>query len=163
MNLRAFNRWASSTLGGAGSEVIITGGTVNSFSSQLAGISCKSDGSIKILGGNVLAKGANHRIAKCIDSRYNIEQTNATDGTNQLYLTPIKISSPNQKVEELNLSDGINYGIKDMYTLENDNDENGIIYLYLPLGNRTITIKVNGKVYSGTIQTTTEENINILE
>lgn len=165
LNLKAYNRWAASTLGGACSEVIIKGGTINTYSSQLSGISCKSDGSINILGGNVLAKGGQFRIAKCTDARYNLEQINATDGTNQLYLTPIKISdvTANEKIENLILNDNIKYDTKDMYTLGNGVDDTGMIYLYLPIGEKNIKLEINGKTYSGTVKTTEDENITTLE
>ena len=74
------------------------------------------------------------------------------DGTNNLYETPIKLQDvgENKKITNLTTSDNIEYGIKDMYTLEN-----GMLYLYLPTGTRTITIKTeDGKTYSGAVQTT---------
>ena len=57
----------------------------------------------------------------------------------------------------------IKYGIKDMYTLENAVDGTGMIYLYLPKGSRTITLKVNGKIYSGTIETSETASVTVLE
>ena len=73
------------------------------------------------------------------------------DGTNNLYETQIKLQNvgEDKKVTKLTTSDNIEYGIKDMYTLEN-----GMLYLYLPTGTRTITIEVDGKTYSGAVQTT---------
>ena len=44
-----------------------------------------------------------------------------------------------------------------MYTLEE-----GMLYMYLPLGKREITIKVDGKTYKGEVETKEEGNISIL-
>lgn len=73
-----------------------------------------------------------------------------TDGVNDLYVTPIKLQDlgENKKVTKLTTSDNINYGINDMYTFED-----GKLYLYLPLGSRTISIEVDGKTYSGIVET----------
>ena len=54
-----------------------------------------------------------------------------------------------------------------MYTSEDDKttdtNEGGILYLYLPIGTRTITVNVDGKNYSGQVETTTGQNdISIL-
>ena len=164
MNLTAYNRWAASTLGGACKEVEIIGGTINTYSSQLSGISCSADGSIKIIGGNVLSKGGQFVIAKCIDARYNIEETTVTDGTNQLYVTPIFLSGVkgDKKVEELDIDGITNYGKEDIYTFNNDSDDAGVIYLYLPKGSRNITITVNGKTFSGTVETTEDGDATTL-
>ena len=152
INVSAYNRWASSTLGGNTKEVQISGGTIKTISGQLSGISCGSDGKIIISGGNIYTKGKDFPIAKCINKeRYDIEEAKATNGTNEVYETKIKLPdvSENKKITKLTTSDNINYGIKDMYTLED-----GMLYLYLPTGTRTITIEVDGKTYSGEVQTT---------
>ena len=44
-----------------------------------------------------------------------------------------------------------------MYTLED-----GMLYMYLPLGKREITIKVDGKTYKGEVETTEEQHSIIL-
>ena len=44
-----------------------------------------------------------------------------------------------------------------MYTLED-----GMLYLYLPLGTREITIKVDGKTHKGQVETTEEQHSTIL-
>lgn len=41
-----------------------------------------------------------------------------------------------------------------MYTFED-----GMLYLYLPQGERTISIVVDGKTYSGVVTTSTDEKI----
>lgn len=45
-----------------------------------------------------------------------------------------------------------------MYT-----DENGKIYLYLPVGKRKLTVTVGGKTYEGEAETTTQETKLVLE
>jgi hypothetical protein len=131
--------------------VIINGGTIKTTSRHLSGISCGANGEIIIKGGNILTIGKDFGIAKCIDARYTIEETIASNGINNIYETQIKLQNvgENKKVTKLTTSDGIEYGINDMYTLEN-----GMLYLYLPVGTRTITMEVDGKTYSGTVQTT---------
>ncbi len=42
-------------------------------------------------------------------------------------------------------------------------DETGMVYLYLPNRSRTITLMVNGKTYSGTVETIEEGQIIMLE
>jgi len=151
VSIKANNRWASSTLGGKSKEIIIEGGTITSNSAQLSGISCDTEGIIKINGGNVFSRGKNFAIARCINSiRYDIEKTNPIDGTNDLYETQIKLQGveKNRKIDKIVTSDNINYKTNDMYTLED-----GMIYIYLPLGKRTIDIESEGKKYSGDIET----------
>ena len=120
-------------------------------SAQLAGVSCGSTGKIIINGGNIFSKGKNFSIARCInDVRYDIEGANATNDTDDLYETQIKLqgTEKDKQVTRLTTSDNINYGIKDMYTLEE-----GMLYLYLPLGTRTINVEVEGNTYTGTVET----------
>ena len=143
-------------------DIEVTSGNVSAFdanknmatSTRGPGILCDEGGIIKIDGGNILAKGNTSAISYT-----------PTDGTNNIYLTPIKLKdvAGNQKIESLTTSDNIEYGIKDMYTFEDNTsttsvDETGMIYLYLPVGSRTITITAGGKTYSGTIETKAEEN-----
>lgn len=82
-----------------------------------------------------------------------------TDGENDLYKTQIKLkdAGESKKVTKLTTSDNIEYGIKDMYTFEE-----GMLYLYLPEGSRTITIEADGKTYSGVVNTTAEGSITEL-
>ena len=82
-----------------------------------------------------------------------------TDGENDLYKTQIKLkdAGENKKVTKLVTSDSIEYGIKDMYTFED-----GMLYLYLPEGSRTITVEADGKTYSGVVNTTVEGSITEL-
>ena len=90
-------------------------------------------------------------MARCINSvRYDIEKTNPMDGINDLYETQIKLQGVeiNKKIDKIVTSDNINYKTNDMYTLED-----GMIYIYLPLGKRTINIESEGKIYSGDIET----------
>lgn len=165
INVSAYNRWASSNLGGNTKEVQISGGTIKTISGQLSGISCGSDGKIIINGGNIYTKGKDFSIAKCINNeRYNIEEAKATNGTNEVYETKIKLPDvgENKQITKLTTSDNIKYGINDMYTLED-----GMLYLYLPkteTGPRTITVEVEGKTYSGSVQTTeTPEVVTLTE
>ena len=82
-----------------------------------------------------------------------------TIGTNNIYETKIKLNEvgENKKITKLVTSDNIEYGIKDMYTFED-----GMLYLYLPEGSRTITIEADGKTYSGVVNTTVEGSITEL-
>ena len=82
-----------------------------------------------------------------------------------------KIQLPNVKKEtqitSLTTSDNINYGIKDMYTTKDDEstedtNEGGMLYLYLPLGTRTITVEADGKNYSGIVETKEESLVVVL-
>ena len=141
-----------SAIGGKCSSVIITGGTIKATSKNFAGISCREEGSIQIIGGSILAKGKNYETA--IHQGTNIGASiisyTPTNGTSNLYLTQIKLQGEemDKQITKLTTSDNINYGIKDMYTLED-----GMLYLYLPLGTRTINVEVDGNTYSGTGET----------
>ena len=140
-------------VGGKFNKVIITGGVFNLNNIWGPTLLCDYGGSIKITGGNILAKGANYGIG-IYNGQGSLISYIPNDGTNNLYETPIKIPDvgENKKVSKFTTSDTINYGINDMYTLED-----GMLYLYLPkteTGPRTITIEVDGKTYSGAVQTT---------
>ena len=76
---------------------------------------------------------------------------------NNVYLTEIKLNNVGEKVKvtKFSASDNIEYGINDMYTLEN-----GMLYLYLPEGERQIDITAGGKIYTGTV-TVTPENTEV--
>ncbi len=86
-----------------------------------------------------------------------------TDGTNNLYLTQIQLSNlaSKQKITSITTNDNIQYGTKDIYTSEDDLsttdvNEGGILYLYLPKGDRNITIVAGEKKYVGRV--ITDEN-----
>ena len=115
--------------------------------------SCKTDGTVKISGGNINAT-ASIKIGTYENS--NLVAYIPTNEQNNVYVTTVQLEnvSSQNKITKLTTSDNINYGIKDMYT-----SENGMLYLYLPLGERTITIECDGKTYSGTV--TTSENGSI--
>lgn len=111
-------------------------------------------------GGNIFAKGKNN-LNIGIYSGSTLVPYTPKNGTTDLYETQIKLQNvgENKKVTKLTTSDNIEYGINDMYTLEN-----GMLYLYLPAGTRTITIEVDGKTYSGTVATTeTPEEVTLNE
>ena len=143
-----------------GQEVIIYGGTIKTSSLNKSGISCTEGGNIKIIGGNILARGKNNlNVATYEEGTSNLIKYIPNNGTNNIYETQIKLQNveANKKIESITTSDGIEYGIKDMNTLED-----GMLYLYLPLGNREITIKVDGKTYKGEVETKEEENVTVL-
>ncbi len=152
--------WGANHSAIEGSEsVAITGGTIMAYSTRGPGILCNEGGKIQITGGNILAKGNNSATSFA-----------PTDGTNSLYVTPIKLQNVegNIKVDSITTSDNISYGIKDLSTFEDyvtttDTDETGMVYLYLPNRSRTITLMVNGKTYSGTVETIEEGQIIMLE
>ena len=131
-------------------DVEINGGTIDT-----GRISCKTEGNIKLLGGNIFVK--NNAI-----STYNgnaIVGYIPTYKNANVYKTQIKIQDigENKKIESITTSDNIEYGINDMYTLED-----GMLYMYLPLGKREITVKVDGKTYKGEVETKEEENVTVL-
>ena len=130
-------------------NIIIEGGTIKTDSSESAGIFKNQTNNVRITGGNLQLGGIGD--IGTLNSDKNFEQGYSTDGTNNLYKTPIKLPDigEDKKVTKLTTSDNIEYGIKDMYTLED-----GMLYLYLPTGTRTITITTeDGKTYSGTVET----------
>ena len=153
---------SNSLLGKKCNEVIITGGTLNGTNIWGTMISCDERGTISITGGSVFARGKNNlNIATYEEGTSNLVPYTPKNGTNDLYETQIKLQNvgENKKVTKLTTSDNIEYGINDMYTLEN-----GMLYLYLPAGTRTITIEVDGKTYSGTVATTeTPEEVTLNE
>ena len=84
-----------------------------------------------------------------------------------MYVTPIKLQNVegNRKIESIKIGSNTLYGINEMYTMSNYNlttnfDETGMIYLYLPLGEKEITIKVNGSLYSEIVET--KENMGTI-
>lgn len=133
-----------------GDKINITGGTIKSTSTKLSGISCSENGIINITGGSIFARG-NNNIDIGTYSGSTLVAYTPTNSSSNLYETPIKLPDvgENKKITKLTTSDNIEYGIKDMCTLEN-----GMLYLYLPTGTRTITITTeDGKAYSGTVET----------
>ena len=140
----------NSVIGYRWKEVEINGGTIDT-----GRVSCKTGGNIKISGGNILSK--NNGIST-YDGNTLVTYV-PTIGTNNIYETKIKLNEvgENKKITKLVTSDNIVYGIKDMYTFED-----GMLYLYLPEGNRTITVEADGKTYSGVVNTTVEGSITEL-
>lgn len=70
-----------------------------------------------------------------------------------VYLTKVKINGIQDitNVESIITSDNLVYGTNDMYT-----QETGELYLYLPEGTRTITVKIDGVEYSSQVITSAE-------
>lgn len=137
-------------------NIEILGGTFNIQSLKKSGIVCKDGGNIKISGGNILVNAKENNISTYNNST-SVPYT-PTNGTDEIYLTQIKLpnDTANQKIESITTSDNLQYGVKDMYTLED-----GMLYLYLPIGTREITIKVNGKVYAEEVETSQAGNCTI--
>ena len=135
----------NSVIGYKWRNVEINGGTI-----YTGRTSCKAGGNIKFTGGNILLKGKNPNIATYEEGTSNLIAYTPNDGTNNLYETKIKLQGveKDKQITKLTTSDNINYGIKDMYTLDE-----GMLYLYLPLGTRTINVEVDGKTYTGTVET----------
>ena len=129
-------------------NIIIEGGTIKTDSKESSGIFKSDESNVRITGGNLQLGGIGD--IGTLDSDKNFVQGISTDGTNNLYKTQIKLQGveKDKQVTRLTTSDNINYGIKDMYTLED-----GMLYLYLPLGTRTIDIELEGNTYSGTVET----------
>lgn len=112
------------------------------FNSELA------SENIKIIGGSILAVGS-------VDVGYGYGETAVkvpplNNNGEKLYLTTIQLENITQmmSVDEITTSDNIKYETKDLYT-----SEEGIIYLYLPEGERTVTIQSDGKRYTGSVET----------
>ena len=144
---------------GQGCEAVeINGGTIVSRSNYCAGIFSTS-GNVKIKGGTIFTIESTIPIGKLGDDGTTLESCIPTDGTNTLYLTQIQLENVTEKlkVKSLITSDNINYGITDMYT-----SEGGIVYLYLPKGERTITIVIGDEKYTGKVITDEENEIIIL-
>ena len=143
---------ATSSIGDKIQNIVIEGGVLNIVSTSRSGICCKEGGSISITGGNILARGNNNlNIATYEEETSNLVAYTPTNGSSNIYETPIKLDgvAEGKQITKLTTSDNIEYGIKDMYTLED-----GMLYLYLPTGTRTITITTeDGKTYSGTVET----------
>ena len=184
-NIRAYASWSNSGIGGANGSVKITGGNIFSTGSTFGGYekaaigqncnviieggTIKTDSpkhtgifkgentNVKITGGNLLLGGIGD--IGTINSDKQFVQGYAKNNESKVYKTQIKLQNigENKKIESLTTSDGIQYGVNDMYTLED-----GMLYMYLPLGKREITIKVDGKTYKGEVETTEEQHSIIL-
>ena len=156
INAKTTHKYAA--IGHKCSEVEITGGTIIANAPKFAGISTRAEGTIKITGGSILVTGT-MAIGK-IDENDTLIETIPTDGTNDLYLTQIQLKDLTEKIKinNITMSDNKNYGVKDIYT-----SEEGILYLYIPEGSRTITIEANGKEYKGNVITNQSNSLVVLE
>ena len=92
-----------------------------------------------------------------LDANNNNEfvQGTATNEVSNIYLTKLQLQNvaKDKKVTNFTTSDSLTYGTDDMYTLDN-----GMIYVYLPEGTRTIGITVDNVTYSGQV-TTDSQNL----
>ena len=152
--------YGKASIGGMCKEVKINGGTIKAKKLINDSINCDKGGSVTIIGGNIFARGNNNlNVATYEEGTSNLIKYIPNNGTNSIYETQIKLQNveANKKIESITTSDNIEYGIKDMYTLED-----GMLYMYLPLGTREITIKVDGKTYKGEVETKEEENLTVL-
>lgn len=151
-NIKAIGKGSGNGIGGGLRQpvgnIIINNGTIyakrgNGYGYGIGSYDATTE-YIKINGGNIYTT----RMSKI-----------PTDGENDLYKTQIKLkdAGESKKVTKLITSDNIEYGIKDMYTFEE-----GMLYLYLPEGSRTITVEADGKTYSGVVNTTVEGSITEL-
>lgn len=142
-------------------NILIEGGTIVAHSENVSAI-FSSLGNITIKGGNILANGI-IPMGKVVQDSETLEEKLGeaipSNGEKELYLTPIKLQNVgnNTQIISLKTSDNLIYGTKDMYTLDD-----GILYLYLPEGSRTITISTKDKTYSRIVTTTKKNDIIIL-
>ena len=129
-------------------DIIINGGTLNCYSKKDSGIYSDIK-PVKINGGNIYSIGGTAPIGNAETKKIPINNNNE-----ELYLTKIKLEglNKNNKIDNIKTSDNLKYGITDMYTLEE-----GIIYLYLPLGERIITVESGMLKYEGSVKTTEED------
>ena len=154
-----------SVIGHGCGYVKIEGGTIRTYSPVYSGVF--GGGNVEVTGGNLLLNGLG--AIGTLDENKNFIKATVTNGQSDIYLTKIKLTNTNgnEKITELKTSDTLEYGIKDMYVAEDDEntadiDETGMIYLYLPKGSRTITLTADGKNYSGTVETTEEGSVSTL-
>lgn len=129
-------------------QLIINGGTIIATTPKKYGIVIMEGGNATITGGNIFANGKENEISSI-----------PTNGVNDVYLSQIKLKDveDDKKITKIEISDNIQYGIKDMYTIED-----GMLYLYLPVGTRTITVEAEGNIYSGTVETKEEAEVIVL-
>ncbi len=151
-----YNDYAAA-IGAGIKNIIIEGGTITTDSKAYAGIFGSQDNNVIITGGNLKLGGVGE--IGVLDSNKEFVQGFAKNNESKVYKTQLKLQDvgENTKIENITTSDNISYGIKDMNTMED-----GMLYLYLPLGKREITIKVKGKTYKGEVETTEEEHNTIL-
>ena len=143
-----------SAIGQGYESINIEGGTIVSYSNLHAGL--YGGGNLRITGGNLLFTGLGD--IGTLDADNNFVQEIGSNGTNNLYLTQIKLQNlgKGKKITSLTTSDNIVYGIKDMYTLDE-----GMVYVYLPAGTRTIQVNIDGTIYSAPV-TTSAGNTNVV-
>ena len=127
-------------LGFGCTSIDISGGTINCNTGYNIGVGTVDvTEKINITGGNLLVNSAVLDFAVL-----------PTSSENNVYLTEIWLQNVTQEVQvtSFETSDNLTYGIKDMYTTSE-----GKLYVYLPTGERTITIKAGEKEYTGTVVT----------
>lgn len=158
------------TFAGITSNITVNGGTVVTYQPKTSSIHVGL-GELVINGGSILSKSITAiQTSTAEDGSETVTNitTNPTDGTNTLYATPVKLENVGGgvKIEKITFSDNIQYGVTDMYTSELDTEfkveEEGVIYLYLPEGTRTVTIVAGKKTYTGTITTATTNSVVVL-
>ncbi len=133
-----------STIGGNCKSIKIEGGTIICKSSYGTGIGNASEtDNIQITGGSIIVT-ANNNFA-----------IPPSDGINNVYLTEIQLENVKGKTNIIKFiaDDAINYGTKDIYTTED-----GKVYLYLPVGERNITIETKNKTYVGNVETKSDNS-----
>lgn len=167
--------WPAIGVGSSSSEncnITINGGTVVTYHpTDHCGPIHVGLGHIVINGGSLISRAFTAvQTSTAEDGSETVTKitTNPTDGTNTLYATPVKLENVGGgvKIEKITFSDNIQYGVTDMYTSELDTEfkveEEGVIYLYLPEGTRTVTIVAGKKTYTGTITTATTNSVVVL-
>ncbi len=139
--------------GGAGKligNITINGGTVIAYGgSDSAGIGGgfgSDGGTITINGGSIIATGGVRPIGGGWNAKVNVTPKNAS-GDN-VYLTRVKLSGVATKTVVDSLTTSCDYNITDIHT-----DENGILYLYLPVDTTVTAASASSRSYSGSIKT----------
>ena len=142
LNFRSNSPYATnySILGHKINQITITGGTIICTTKKGSGIGTKDiTKNINITGGSIYlnVKGEKYAVSPI-------------SGQNNVYLAELQLQNVTEEVKVTSFvtSDNIDYGIKDMYTTVD-----GKLYLYLPTGERTITIVTGDKEYTGTVVT----------
>ncbi len=139
-----------SLIGDRVQEIEIIGGTILGVSSRNDIAIGRKDitENIEILGGSILVDGKKGKYA-----------VPPKAGDTKVYLTQIQLQNVSEEVQVTSLitSDNLTYGIKDMYTANE-----GKLYLYLPTGEREITIKAGNKDYIGNVKTGDEDSTEIV-
>ena len=130
----------SSALGIGCSKIEIAGGTINCETRYKLGIgTVDKEQNINVTGGTILINSAEKKFAVPPKS-----------GEQNVFLTELQLEGVTEEIQitAFTTSDKLNYGIKDMYTTNE-----GKLYLYLPTGERNITIKAGNKEYTGKVIT----------